>query len=63
MLKFAEKTLKAVRDLRRQTEEKLLSNSISSMEQYKYLHGRLDAYNFVEQEIRSLLGPESEELG
>jgi hypothetical protein len=55
MLEFAEKTLIAVKGLRRQTEELLVSGNVKDMEQYKFLMGRLEGYKFVEMEVQHLL--------
>jgi len=55
MLEFAERTLIAVKGLRRQTEELLISGNVKDMEQYKFLMGRLEGYKFVEMEIQHLL--------
>jgi hypothetical protein len=55
MLEFAEKTLIAVKGLRRQTEEILTSGNVKDMEQYKFLMGRLEGYKFVEMEVQHLL--------
>lgn len=55
MLEFAEKTLLAIRSLRRQTEEFLVSGGVKDMEQYRFLMGRLEGFKFVEMEIESLL--------
>ncbi len=56
MLEFAEKTLIAVKGLRRQTEEILTSGKVKDMEQYRFLMGRLEGYKFVEMEVQELLG-------
>ena len=61
MLEFAEKTLIAVRGLRRQTEDLLISGSVKDMEQYRFLMGRLEGYKFVEMEIQSLLDKANKE--
>ena len=55
MLEFAEKTLIAIKGLRRQTEDILVSGNVKDMEQYKFLMGRLEGYKFVEMEVQSLL--------
>lgn len=55
MLEFAEKTLIAIRGLRRQTEDLLVNGHVKDMEQYKFLMGRLEGYKFVEMEIQELL--------
>ena len=61
MLEFAERTLIAVRGLRRQTEDLLISGSVKDMEQYRFLMGRLEGYKFVEMEIQSLLDKSNKE--
>jgi hypothetical protein len=55
MLEFAEKTLIAIKGLRRQTEDILVSGNVKDMEQYKFLMGRLEGYKFVEMEVQELL--------
>jgi hypothetical protein len=55
MLEFAEKTLIALKGLRRQTEELIVSGNVKDMEQYKFLMGRLEGYKFVEMEVQDLL--------
>jgi hypothetical protein len=55
MLEFAERALIAIKGLRRQTEEILVSGNVKDMEQYKFLMGRLEGYKFVEMEIQHLL--------
>ena len=55
MLEFAERTLIAIKGLRRQTEELLVSGNVKDMEQYKFLMGRLEGYKFVEMEVQELL--------
>ena len=55
MLEFAEKTLIAVKGLRRQTEEILTSGKVKDMEQYRFLMGRLEGFKFVEMEVQNLL--------
>ena len=55
MLEFAEKTLMAIKGLRRQTEELIVSGGVKDMEQYRFLMGRLEGYKFVEMEIQELL--------
>lgn len=55
MLEFAEKTLMAIKGLRRQTEDLIVSGGVKDMEQYRFLMGRLEGYRFVEMEIQNLL--------
>lgn len=61
MLEFAEKTLIAVKRLRRQTEEILVSGNVKDMEQYKFLMGRLEGYKFVEMEVQNLLSKDQDQ--
>ena len=61
MLEFAEKTLIAVKGLRRQTEELLISGNVKDMEQYKFLMGRLEGYKFVEMEVQHLLSKDQDQ--
>lgn len=55
MLEFAERALIAIKGLRRQTEDILVSGNVKDMEQYKFLMGRLEGYKFVEMEVQELL--------
>ena len=55
MLQFSESVLHAVRILKKQTEEMVITGTVRDMEQYKFLMGRLEGYKFVEMEIQNLL--------
>jgi hypothetical protein len=55
MLEFTEKVLYAVRNLRKQSEEMIVSGGVKDMEHYKFLMGRIEGYKFVENEILALL--------
>jgi len=55
MLEFTETLLKELRDLQRDTQSTILSGRVASMEQYRYLMGRLEGYTFVEDVIQRLL--------
>ena len=61
MLEFAEKTLIAIKGLRRQTEDILVSGNVKDMEKYKFLMGRLEGYKFVEMEVQSLLSKDQDQ--
>lgn len=61
MLEFAEKTLIAIKGLRRQTEDILVSGNVKDMEQYKFLMGRLEGYKFVEMEVQHLLSKDQDQ--
>lgn len=55
MLQFSESVLHAVRILKKQTEEMVVTGTVRDMEQYKFLMGRLEGYKFVEAAILALL--------
>jgi hypothetical protein len=61
MLEFAERTLIAIKGLRRQTEDILVSGNVKDMEQYKFLMGRLEGYKFVEMEVQNLLSKDQDQ--
>ena len=61
MLEFAERTLIAIKGLRRQTEEILVSGNVKDMEQYRFLMGRLEGYKFVEMEVQDLLSKDQDQ--
>ena len=61
MLEFAERALIAIKGLRRQTEEILVSGNVKDMEQYKFLMGRLEGYKFVEMEVQHLLSKDQDQ--
>jgi hypothetical protein len=61
MLEFAEKTLIAIKVLRRHTEDILVSGSVKDMEQYRFLMGRLEGYKFVEMEVQNLLSKDQDQ--
>lgn len=60
MLEFAEKVLHKVRKLRSETQALVVSGAVRDMEQYKYLMGRIEGFNFVEQEIKTLIHQDKE---
>jgi hypothetical protein len=55
MLEFAEQVLHKVRKLRHETQQLVVSGSVRDMEQYKFLMGRIEGFNFVEEEIKTLI--------
>ena len=55
MLQFSESVLHAVRALKKQTEEMVITGTVRDMEQYKLLMGRLEGYKFVETAILAIL--------
>jgi len=61
MLQFSESVLYAIRALKKQTEDLVITGSVRDMEQYKFLMGRLEGYKFVEDAILALLKKNPEE--
>ena len=62
MLEFAESVLDKIRRLRRETHDLIVSGTVRDMEQYRYLLGRLEGYDFLESEVKSLLSKQTEYL-
>ena len=52
MLEFAESVLKEVRKLQEDSEAIVLNGSITDMERYRFLMGRLEGIKLVDQIIR-----------
>jgi hypothetical protein len=61
MLEFAESVLKEVRKLKTDSETIILNGSISDMERYRFMMGRLEGIKLVDEIIRQQLGKYSEE--
>lgn len=55
MLETTEAILKELRQLRTDTEQLVISGSVSDMEHYRFLMGRLEGYKMVESTIRDVL--------
>lgn len=55
MLEFAEHVQLAIRRLREDTAQMLMSGGVKDMEQYRFLMGRLEGYRFVEDAVKELL--------
>jgi hypothetical protein len=61
MLEFAESVLREVRKLEKDSETIILNGSISDMERYRFMMGRLEGIKLVDEIIRQQLGKYSEE--
>lgn len=55
MLEFAEAVLKDLRSMRSDTEAMVLSGSVANMERYRFLMGRLEGLNMLEEAIKERL--------
>jgi len=61
MLEFAESVLREIRKLEKDSETIILNGSISDMERYRFMMGRLEGIKLVDEIIRHQLGKYSEE--
>jgi len=61
MLTFAEKVLKEIRKIEHDTQQLVLSGSVSDMERYRYLMGRLEGIRLSESIVKSELDKHSED--
>jgi len=61
MLEFAEAVLKQLRQLQADAKEIVLSGSVTDMERYRYLMGRLEGLKFSEDVVKDLLKKHSDD--
>lgn len=55
MLEFAETVLKEIRQLQSDAESIVLNGTISDIERYRYMMGRLEGLKMSEELVRSLI--------
>jgi hypothetical protein len=55
MLEFTEAVLKEIKKLKADSEAIILSGGISDMERYRFMMGRLEGLNLVENAVKDLL--------
>jgi hypothetical protein len=55
MLEFTEAVLKEIRKLKADSEAIILSGGISNMERYRFMMGRLEGLNLIEDVVKNLL--------
>jgi hypothetical protein len=55
MLEFAEAILKEIRKLQDQSKQIVLNGTITDMERYRYMMGRLEGLRMVEDSVKELL--------
>jgi hypothetical protein len=60
MLEFAEQVQVAIRRLREDAAQMLMSGGVKDMEQYRFLMGRLEGYRFVEDAVKQILAKNSD---
>ena len=63
MLEFAEAVLKEIRKLQNQSEQIVLNGTISDMERYRFMMGRLEGLKLVEESVRALLKSRTDDDG
>lgn len=55
MLEFAEAVFIQIKRLRKESQEMILNGRVQNMEQYKFMMGRLEGFNFVEDAVQEIL--------
>ena len=55
MLEFAEAVLKEIRKLQEQSKQIVLNGTITDMERYRFMMGRLEGLRMVEDSVKDLL--------
>ena len=55
MLEFAEAVLKEIRKLQDQSKMVVLNGTITDMERYRFMMGRLEGLRMVEDSVKDLL--------
>lgn len=55
MLEFAEEVLKEIRKLRQQSETIVLNGTVTDIERYRFMMGRLEGLRMVEESVKELL--------
>jgi hypothetical protein len=55
MLEFAEAILKEIRKLQQDSEAIVLNGTISDMERYRFMMGRLEGLKMVEMSVKELV--------
>ena len=55
MLEFAEAVLKEIKKLQDQSRQIVLNGTITDMERYRYMMGRLEGLRMVEDSVKELL--------
>jgi hypothetical protein len=55
MLEFAEAVLKEIRKLQEQSKQIVLNGTITDMERYRFMMGRLEGLRMAEDSVKDLL--------
>jgi len=62
MLEFAEAVLKEIRKLQDQSKQIVLNGTITDMERYRFMMGRLEGLRMVEDSVKELLSKVTEDV-
>jgi len=60
MLDFADAVLREIRKLQEQSEQIVLNGTITDMERYRFMMGRLEGLKMVEDSVKALLKKHTE---
>lgn len=61
MLDFADAVLREIRKLQEQSQQIVLNGTITDMERYRFMMGRLEGLKMVEDSVRALLKKHTED--
>lgn len=61
MLEFAEAVLKEIRKLQEQSKQIVLNGTITDIERYRFMMGRLEGLRMVEDSVKELLSKVTED--
>lgn len=62
MLEFAEAVLKEIRKLQDQSKQIVLNGTITDMERYRFMMGRLEGLRMAEDSVKELLSKVTEDI-
>jgi hypothetical protein len=62
MLEFAEAVLREIRKLQDQSKMIVLNGTITDMERYRFMMGRLEGLRMVEDSVKELLSKVTEDV-
>ncbi len=62
MLEFAEAVLREIRKLQDQSKQIVLNGTITDMERYRFMMGRLEGLRMVEDSVKELLSKVTEDV-
>ena len=63
MLDFADPPLREIRELRQSSEQIVLNGTITDIERYRFMMGRLEGLKLVEESVRALLKSRTDDDG